>query len=548
MIQRDRGWRADDDAARGLSRRRFLVVAAGGVTSTVLAACGGTKVPGSGGAAAGSPATRVGGSATGGIIRPFDTFDPQNATGTLDTVSHLFDGLYEVDYYTDDLAPRSVLAEGPPRKVADDRYRIAFRRGGIFHDGSPITAQDVVFSIMRSARPPKGQVSVYAQYLAFIRDVRVVGERTIEVQVAHPVNDDVLDRRLAVPAIAVVPRAVVQKLGPQRFGAKPVGSGPYKFLQAVENQGIKMQRYPRYKGPSGGYLQNITFDILTSDPARVAALKSDRVQVAQTMPFRDVRGLESQQIDVEDVPTSAAVWLTFDNSKAPFSDRRVRQALHYAIDRDSITQVAYGGNATPGTSVLPEFHPDYIRPNPVYTHDPERAKALLQQAGVRPGTAIKVDVQQADFISATADVVRQNWEDLGLKVSLNVAPVPVIAGRILKGGPFDVVISDGNPGGIAFDVPGYVTQYYVPGAFRDAFLRWKDSQAQAFAQLVVQAEQAQGGQAKRLFDRIQQVLAEQVPAYPLHFYKETTGVRPAELKDYRAPRSGFLDLRRAIAA
>lgn len=522
------------------TRRRFLQVGAL-ATGALAVGCSNTGTTTSG-AAAPTGAPRAGGRVTVGTQLPYSTFDPQNATDAIGVTRHLFDPLYETDVTATDLAVREVLAVGPPKRLDDTTWQVKFRPT-VFQDGSAMTAEDVAFSLLRVARPPQGQVSFYSQLVSYVAAVEARGADTIEISTSVPVSEDVFLRRLASPCMGIVPRRAVEAQG-EKFGARPVGSGPYRFVSHTENQGVEATRFAGYRGPSKGYFDRISWRILVDDAARQAALQAGQIDIAGSVPGRDAPKLTGRGFTVANAPTSGAVYLTFNCAKSPWNDPRVRQALHFAIDKDSITKVAYLGNATAATSVLPDHHPDHVKGDPDYRFDPERARRLLREAGVE-GRSLTLTVQQKGYMVETATVVRQNWQDVGLTVKLDNATGTVLANRILGGGDYDACVSDGDPVGTSWDVPGALASYWAPGTIRDKFLRWTDPTAQRFAKLLDGALGLPADQVTPRYTELQQILAETVPSYPLHYLGIANAVNPRTVVGLTPQRWGFVDLRQA---
>ena len=271
--------------------------------------------------------------------------------------------------------PYNALAAADPKMVNGTTYQVAIREGAIFHDGTPVTAEDVVFSFTRVLDP--ANKSLFSQFIPFIQEVKALDAKTVEFTLKYAFPG--FAPRISV--VKVVPKALANfPLGSEQlkaFDAKPVGTGPYKLVSAVKDDKIVFEANPAYNGPMPALAKGMTWLLLSDAAARVTAMQSGRVQAIEDVPYLDIDGLKSKAT-VESVQSFGLLFLMFNCAKAPFDNKLVRQALHYGLDKESIIKKALFGNAKAASSYFQEGHPDYVKAKNVYGYDAKKGRGPAQ--------------------------------------------------------------------------------------------------------------------------------------------------------------------------
>lgn len=300
------------------------------------------------------------------------TFDPMSASGAV-TVAvnwHVFEGLVDLDPVTRE--PYAALAAAMPTSDDGLAYTIQLRDGAVFHDGSPVTADDV-FSFERVLDPESK--SLFRSFVAFVDSVEAVSDNTVKITTKFPFS--LFNERLG--SVKIVPRAVVEA-DADAFGKQPIGSGPYRLVSAVPEAQIVFARNDAYTGPRPALAKDMVWNLISDPSARVNALSSGTVMAIEDVPYIDVDAVAAMAT-LEKAQSFGLLFAMFNTQAEPFDDVRVRQAFFYALDMDKIVGTGMLDNAVAATSFLPQTHPNYHEASTVYSYDPEKAKALLAEAG-----------------------------------------------------------------------------------------------------------------------------------------------------------------------
>jgi peptide/nickel transport system substrate-binding protein len=237
------------------SRRNFLklsgAVGAAAAFTATLSACGGAASTTTGNAA-NTAAVNKDLIIEAGISYALSTgFDPLSSSGATPMAAnlHIFEGLIELHPAT--RQPYNALAATDPKKINDTTYQVTIRDGAKFHDGSPVTTEDVAFSFTRVMDP--ANKSLFSQFIPFIQDVKPLDAKTVEFTLKYAFPG--FGPRISV--VKIVPKALATDL--KAFDAKPIGSGPYKLVSAVKDDKIVFEAFADYNGPKPALAKGMTW-------------------------------------------------------------------------------------------------------------------------------------------------------------------------------------------------------------------------------------------------------------------------------------------------
>lgn len=523
----------------GVERRTFLrytaaISTAAAITAS-LSACGGPSSNADGASGGGDS-----GLIEAGLSYPLSTgFDPMITSGATPYAAnmHIFEGLVDLDPTT--LVARPALATGMPTKINAVTYRATLREGATFHDGSAVTADDVVFSFERILDPENA--SLMAQFVPFIDTVKAVDKRTVEFKLKHPFA--LFPSRIAVARI--VPKKIVEP-DPKAFDARPVGSGPYTFVEAVREDKIVFEAYDKYNGPHPAKAKKMIWRLMSDPSARVSAMESGRVQAIEDVPYIDVKRLAGTA-KTESVQSFGLLFLMFNTADKRFADKRVRQALHYALDTKKIISTAMVGNAEAATGYVPDTHPDYHRAATVYTHDTDKARELLADAGAE-NLSFTVLTTDTGWVKDIAPLLKESWEAAGVKVTLSIAQSPAQYAKVDKG-DFDVLVAPGDPSVFGNDADLLLRWFYY-GFWPEKRYGWTTSAAYKKVRKTLDkaARTADEKGRKELWGEVTDLVAEEAALYPILHRKLPTAWTQKSLPGFEPlPTTGlsFLDVGRA---
>ena len=439
---------------------------------------------------------------------------------------HVFEGLYELNMHT--YRAECGLAADAPVQIDDLEYEVTLREDTVFSDGSPLTSADVVNAFERN-----GESDLYGAFLSFITAVSAPDERTVRFKLNAPMGS-VLQERLAL--VRVFPATLTD----EELATKPVGSGPwcYETINAADGGRISFTANHRYTGPWPATCERMEWSVLLDDTRRTDELIDKDVMVMEAAPVVRAEELADAGATVEWVPGFNLPFLMFNCEKPPFDDVRVRQALLYAIDVDSLIGTYMAGHARAATSLLPDYFRHYHRAATVYSYDPEKARKLLAEAGVDElALALRAN---DNWVSTLAPAIAEDWKAVGvtaevvlldttaLFADLSTEPEP---GTLL---PFDVVLSPGDPSCFGNDADLIISWWYGDNVWTRARSRWATTPAFAeMAELLAEARsKTSEDEQQPLWNQCFDIIAAEVPLYPL-FHRETaTAWWTAQLDDY----------------
>ena len=320
-------------------------------------------------------------------------------------------------------------------------WRFSLRPNVKFHDGSPFTADDAVFSIERAL----AKTSQRANQLRGITAVRKVDPLTIDIQLSAP--DAVLPEKLWL--VAMVSKMWAEKHGvqlPQDYNGKQEtyavrnanGTGPFVLKTYEQDRRVVLTANPNWWGRGGKGTGNVTeavYTVIQADATRLAALASNEVDFVIDAPFQDIARLKRDKslktIETTDIGTQylgfdqARAELQFSNIKGgnPFKDIRVRRAIYHAIDIDTIIAKVLRGQATPTGSYISSLVDGYVRELDMrLSYSPQTARALLKEAGYAEGFEVGLDCVNVTYRAAVCQAIAAMLAQIGIRVSFQPSP------------------------------------------------------------------------------------------------------------------------------
>jgi peptide/nickel transport system substrate-binding protein len=341
------------------------------------------------------------------------TLDPHGDTGTLanNVFRHMFDPLIRRD---DKLQLEGAVAESW-KNLDPLTWEFKLRKGIKFHDGSELTASDVKFSFDRGIDP---QLNVRARsYLAVIAKTEVVDLSTVRVITKEP--DVLLPIRMTTYAY-VLPEKAFNATGPEGFASRPIGSGPFKFVEWAKDQQIVLDANKEYWG-GAPKVDRLVFKSIPEASTRMAALKTGQADAVNKVPIQEIEALKADDsYRVATIRSNRVAFVGMDTFHPPFDNVKLRQAVNHAVDVDAILKNVLGGY---GVRVV--LAPDmYFGASPEvkpYPYDPEKAKALLAEAGFPNGLDTQIEAPRAGMTpndSELAQAIAGQLAKVGIRANI----------------------------------------------------------------------------------------------------------------------------------
>ena len=342
---------------------------------------------------------------------------PQQPVGRLNEIVNalIFDSLTTRDQ-EGNLIP--ALAES--WELVDDlTWEFKLRPGVTFHNGDPLTSNDVKFTYEELVVNPDVN-SPHLTFLQTIQEVVVIDDLTFQIKTSQP--DVLLPSRVFDLYGSVVPQNYYEEVGDEDFDTLPIGTGPFKFVEWVQDSHMTFEANQEYWGPKPAF-DTLELRFITDDAARMAALLAGEVDIASNVPPSRVAEIEAaSDLDVRSGPSSRFYFVVMDTTKPPFDDAGVRKAVNLAIDREGLVEGIGLGFGTPIASVFipqtfgydPGIQPEY---------DPEQARALLAEAGYPDGFDVVFDSFTGSIVdhSRVAEAIVAQLNDVGIRATINVA-------------------------------------------------------------------------------------------------------------------------------
>ncbi len=409
--------------------------------------------------------------------------DPTSAAAqAIDSVvySNIFEGLTR---FQGDGSVVPGLAESWEISGDGTIYTFRLREGVTFHDGSSFDAEDVKFSLDRA----RAEDSTNAQKALFagITAVDVVDPQTVRITLDAP-NGALLFNLAWGDAVIVAPESI------DSIKTNPIGTGAYKFQNWVQGDRIALTRNENYWGEQPA-LEKATFKFISDPTAAFAALMAEDIDAFDNFPApENLPQFEADpRFQVLVGSTEGETILAINNKQPPFDDLRVRQAVAHAIDRQAIIDGAMFGYGTPIGSHFAPHHPAYKDLTANSAHDPEKARALLAEAGLPDGFETTLHLPPPSYARRGGEIVAAQLAAVGIKAEIINVEWAQWLETVFRGKTFGLsIVSHTEPMDIGiYARPDYYFQYDNP-AFQALMTRLEASSDPASRTTLLQEAQA----------------------------------------------------------
>ncbi|MEM9625411.1 MAG: ABC transporter substrate-binding protein [Pseudomonadota bacterium] len=386
-----------------------------------------------------------------GLVLEPPHLDPTaGAAAAIDEVvyANVFEGLTRIDRNG---TVQPGLAES--WVVSDDElaYTFTLRQGVSFHDGSALDADDVVFSLERAM----AEDSINAQKGLFepIASVAAEDANAVIITLKRPTGNLLFNLGWG-DAVIVAPESA------ESNKALPIGTGPFKFDRWVQGDRIELKRNDDYWGEAV-QLEHAVFQVVPDPAAAVAAMMAGDLDAFPNFPAPEnmIQFEADPRFKVEIGTTEGETILAINNGRPPLDDVRVRRAIAHAIDRSAIIEGAMFGYGTPIGSHFAPHHPAYADLTGMYPHDPEKAKALLAEAGHGDGLALTLRLPPPSYARRGGEIIAAQLATIGIDAEIIPVEWAQWLEQVFKGKDYDLtIVSHTEP--MDIEIYGRGADYY----------------------------------------------------------------------------------------
>ena len=404
---------------RALTRRRMLTAAGAGLASAAAWSLGSGPSRTVLAQGTGAPAPRK-----GGTLRVVYAEEPKNLHTQIDSGTEgvyvgkqIYDSLLNIDP-TGKIVPG--LATGMPERPTNLTYVFQLRKNVKFHNGKPMTADDVLWTFDRlMGKFPEIQSTQATRFVEIIASVQKVDPYTVRFTLRKP-SPDFLAIMAGDKYMGIMQKDA-ELASPREYGQSVVvGTGPFKFKDWVKGNHLTLVRNDDYWGPPA-LVDQIVYRAIPEASTRMVAMRAGEIDGLLAPALKDVRQYQGDRgFRVLTADGGNMKIFVFNTARPPFTDVRVRQAIAYAINRQEIVEAIYHGYAAVGQDLLPPWNAAHDASRTYYPHDPDRAKRLLADAGFGAGRPLEFELITSDateFVDL-ATLIQAQLQQIGVRVKV----------------------------------------------------------------------------------------------------------------------------------
>ncbi|MFN7024727.1 MAG: ABC transporter substrate-binding protein [Pseudorhizobium sp.] len=343
-----------------------------------------------------------------------------------------FDPLIEKDYTN----PQAVFKPGLAtewKQVSPTVFEIKLRDGVKFHNGDPLTVDDVVFTFERIIKDMTPEyASIHKQFFANFSKVEAIDANTVRFTTEKP--EPLFETLLNATQGSIVPKnyimgltgdpKIAEKADFDAFGLKPVGTGPYSVTAYQPGEQLTYSKFDGFFGENAPF-NTVSLRRISEMASRTTALANGEVDLISNVPPDQIDAIASNpKLKVEGAVTPLFHVVIYQTKNKKMADKRLRQALNLAIDRDLLNEALWQSKAiVPSTHTYSQYGDLYMPELKTFEYNQKKAKELLKEAGYA-GEPIRFDTDSVYYTNGllAAQAIKEMWAAVGVNMNLNVDP------------------------------------------------------------------------------------------------------------------------------
>jgi peptide/nickel transport system substrate-binding protein len=454
------------------------------------------------------------------------------AMGMYDSLLHFKDGSTEVEPW---------LAESWEISPDGTVYTFKLRRDVTFHDGTPFNADAVLFNIQRQIDPnhPYHNTGTFP-YAGFtfgmVKSVEKVDDYTVRIVLKQKYAPFLAN--MAIHAAAMVSPEAIKKYG-KDIAKNPVGTGPFKFVSWTPGVEVVVEKNPNYWNKARiPKIDRVIYRPVIEDQTRLTELEAGKLDFIVNVPPDDLSRLRKEgKFQIIEQPGMHIWYLVMNNQRKPFTDKRVRQAVNYAINRKGIVEGVLRNTGVLADNYIPPVLWGYNEAVHAYPYDPEKAKALLRDAGYPNGFSVTFWVPESGSGMqqpvAMATAIQSDLAKVGIKAEIQTFEWGTYLDKVFTDDPSKVAElhemswmgDNGDPDNFLYILLS--GHQWPPNGFNEAF--YKNPEVD---KLLLEAQQTTD-QARRaeMYRKAQELIMEDAPWVPVDHETQIVVTRP-DLKNF----------------
>ncbi|WP_153731775.1 ABC transporter substrate-binding protein [Sporosarcina obsidiansis] len=368
------------------------------------------------------------------------TLDPHNIVDA--ESSRISKNVYEtlIDYEKEgtDIVPK--LATEWNTSEDGKTWTFTLREGVKFHDGTDFDADAVVYNfnrMMDESHPQhQGDFSIFGRTVrSLLEEVKAIDPHTVEFKLNE--SNSTFLPNIGITTFGIISPTALEKFG-EEINQNPVGTGPFKYESWQENDSLTLVKNEEYWIEDIPKLDKVLFKVIPDNSARLTALKNNEIDLMEGLNQTDLPTLEGDEnVQLFKRPSANVGYFTFNITKAPFDNVKVRQAISYAIDKQGIIDTFYGPLAVPAKNMMPPVIWGYNDEVTDYNYDLDKAKSLLAEAGFPNGFDTELMVMSTDRVylpqpQKVAEAVKANLSGIGINVKITTYEWAAYLSKVLN--------------------------------------------------------------------------------------------------------------------